>query len=57
LNKPKVQNETVIQYGTTAGAAAAVGAAVTPTAPKSELEPVVPDPKAVQPAIPNQKQS
>jgi hypothetical protein len=40
--KPKVQNETMIQYGTTAGSAAAVDAAVTPTEQKPELEPVVP---------------
>jgi len=33
-NKPKVQNETMIQYGTTAGSAAAVGAAITPTEKK-----------------------
>ena len=54
-NKPKVKNETMIQYGTTAASAAAAGAAVTPTAPKSELEPVVPGPKPVQPAIPERK--
>jgi hypothetical protein len=53
-NKPKVKNETMIQYGTTAGAA---GAAVTPTEKKPELEPVVPGPKPVQPAIPDQKKS
>jgi len=56
-NKPKVKNETMIQYGTTAAAAAAVGAAVTPTAPKPQLEPVAPGPKPVQPAIPDQKKS
>jgi hypothetical protein len=33
-NKPKVKNETMIQYGTTAASAAAAGAAVTPTAAK-----------------------
>jgi hypothetical protein len=30
-SKPNVKNETMIQHGTTAGSAAAVGAAVTPT--------------------------
>jgi hypothetical protein len=53
-NKPKVQNETMIQYGTTAGAAAAAGAGVTPTE-KKPLEPVAPGPKPVAPAIPDQK--
>ena len=53
-NKPKVRSET-IQYGTPAGAAAAAGAAVTPTEKKPELEPTVPGPKPVQPAIPDQK--
>jgi hypothetical protein len=56
-NKPKVQNETMIQYGTTAGSAAAVGAAVTPTEQKPEIEPAVPGPKRVAPAIPDQKKS
>jgi hypothetical protein len=37
--KPRVQNETMIQYGTTAASAAAAGAAVTPTEQKPELEP------------------
>jgi hypothetical protein len=56
-NKPKVQNETMIQYGTTAASAAAVGAAITPTEKKPELEPVAPGPKPVAPAIPDQKKS
>ena len=56
-NKPKVQSETRIQYGATAGAAAATGAAVTPTEKKPELEPVVPGSKPVAPAIPDQKKS
>jgi hypothetical protein len=55
--KPKVQNETMIQYGTTAGSAAAVGAVVTPTEQKPEIEPAVPGPKRVAPAIPDQKKS
>ena len=56
-NKPHVKNETMIQYGTTAAAAAAVGATVTPTSPKPALEPVAAGPKRVQPAIPDQKKS
>ena len=56
-NKLKVQNETMIQHGTTAGSAAAVGAAVTPTEQKPEIEPAVPGPKPVAPAIPDQKKS
>jgi hypothetical protein len=55
--KPKVQNEAMIQHGTTAGSAAAVGAAVTPTEQKPEIEPAVPGPKPVAPAIPDQKKS
>ena len=55
--KPKVQNETVIQQGTTAGSAAAAGAAVTPTEQKPEIEPAVPGPKPVAPAIPDQRKS
>jgi hypothetical protein len=55
--KPKVQNETMIQHGTTAGSAAAVGAAVTPTEQKPEIEPAVPGPKPVAPAIPDHKKS
>jgi hypothetical protein len=34
-NKPKVQYETMIQYGTTAASAAAAGATVTSTAPQA----------------------
>jgi hypothetical protein len=56
-NKPNVKNETMIQYGTTAGSAAAAGAAVTPTEKKPEIEPVTPGPKPVAPAIPDQKKS
>jgi hypothetical protein len=52
-NKPSVQSGTMIEYGTTAGAAAAVGAVVTDTTTKSALEPAAPGPKPVQPAIPN----
>jgi hypothetical protein len=56
-NKPKIENETMIQYGNTAAAAAAAGAAVTPTENKPELEPAPPGPKPVQSAIPDQKKS
>jgi hypothetical protein len=54
-NKPNVKNETMIQHGTTAGSAAAAGAAVTPTEQKPALEPVPAGPKPVAPAIPDQK--
>src|SRR5450755_1539924 len=56
-NKPKVQNETMIQHGTTAGSAGAVGAAVAPTEQKPEIEPAVPGPKPVAPAIPDQRRA
>jgi hypothetical protein len=54
-NKPKLKNETMLEYGTTAASAAAAGAGVTPTAPKPAIEPVVPGPKPAQPAIPERK--
>lgn len=56
-NKPKVQDETMIQYGTTAAAAQAAGATVTETAPKPVLEPVAPGPKPAQPAIHDRNKS
>lgn len=56
-NKVKVQNETMIQYGNTAAAAAAAGATVTSRPAKPELEPVAPGPEPVQPAIPDQSKS
>jgi hypothetical protein len=37
--KPKVRTEAMIQQGTTAGSATAVGATVTPTEQKPEFEP------------------
>jgi len=49
--RPKVQTAEV-NHKTTGDAARAVGAKVTPTAPKSELEPNVPGPKPAQPANP-----
>jgi hypothetical protein len=51
-SRPKVQTADIANYKTTGAAARAVGATVTPTAPKSELEPVVPGPKPAQPANP-----
>jgi hypothetical protein len=56
-NKPTVKDEAMMQYGSTAASAAAVGAAITPTEKKPELEPVAPGPKPVAPAIPDQKKS
>jgi hypothetical protein len=51
-NRPQVQTAEVANYKTTGEAARAVGAAVTPTAPKPALEPVAPGPKPAQPANP-----
>jgi len=51
-NKPKVQTAAVANYTTTGDAARAVGAAVTRSEPKSQLEPVAPGPKPVHPANP-----
>jgi hypothetical protein len=56
-NKPQVQSETMVQFGTTAAAAQAAGATVSETAPKPVLEPVAPGPKPAQPAIPEQSKS
>ena len=50
--RPKVQTAEVASHKTTGEAARAVGAKVTPIAPKSELEPMVPGPKPVEPASP-----
>ncbi len=50
-NKPHLQTAEV-NYSTTDAAARAVGAKVTPTQPKPELEPVAPGPKPVQPVNP-----
>ena len=50
--KPRVQTAEVASYRTTGDAARAVGAKVTPTAPKSELEPIAPGPKPAEPASP-----
>lgn len=50
-NKPNVRTAEVY-YSTTGAAARAVGAKVTPTLPKSAIEPVAPGPKPTQPANP-----
>lgn len=50
--RPKVQTAQVANYKTTGDAARALGAKVTATAPKPELEPNVPGPKPAQPANP-----
>ena len=51
-NKPKVQTAAMAHYSTTGEAARAVGASVTPSAPKLQLEPDPPGPKPVHPANP-----
>jgi hypothetical protein len=51
-NRPNVQTAEVANYKTTGAAARAVGATVTSTEPKPELEPVAPGPKPAQPANP-----
>jgi hypothetical protein len=51
-NRPEVQTAEVANYKTTGEAARAVGAKVTPTAPKPALEPAAPGPKPAQPADP-----
>jgi hypothetical protein len=50
--RPRVQTAEVANYRTTGDAARAVGAKVTPTAPKSELEPTGLGPKPAEPASP-----
>ena len=52
-NKPKAQNPVVANYSTTGEAARAAGAKVTPTDPKSEVEPEPPGPKPIHPANPS----
>ena len=48
-SRPNFQSAEVVNYGTTGDAARAAGAKVTPTAPKTEIEPEMPGPKPVQP--------
>jgi hypothetical protein len=50
--RPKVQTAQVANYKTTGDAARAVGAKVTPTAPKPALEPNVVGPRPAEPADP-----
>lgn len=50
-SRPQVQTAEVATYRTTGEAARAVGASVTPTAPKAAIEPAAPGPK-VQPNNP-----
>ena len=45
-SRPLVQTAEVATYRTTGEAARAVGASVTPTAPKAAIEPAAPGPKA-----------
>jgi len=49
---PQVQPAEVANYKTTGEAARAIGAMVTPTAPKPLLEPDAPGPKPAHPANP-----
>jgi hypothetical protein len=56
-NKPNVRNETMIQYGSAAAAAAAIGATVTPTEQKPEVKPVATGAKPGQHAIPDQRKT
>jgi hypothetical protein len=48
-SRSKVQATEVANYATTGNAARAAGAKITPTAPKSAIEPEMPGPKPVQP--------
>lgn len=50
-NRPRMR-DVEISYPTTDAAARAVGARVTPTAPKPAIEPEAPGPKPTQPANP-----
>jgi hypothetical protein len=51
-SRPNVEAAETANYKTTGAAARAAGATVTPTAPKSGLEPDMPGPKPAQPANP-----
>jgi hypothetical protein len=51
-NRPHVQTAEMVNYTTTDAAAQAAGARVTPTEPKSQLQPIAPGPKPAQPANP-----
>jgi hypothetical protein len=47
-NRPHLKTS-MVNYGSTAAAAKAVGATVTPTEPKAAIEPEAPGPKRAQP--------
>jgi hypothetical protein len=51
-NRPQAQTADVANYKTTGEAARAVGATVTPTAPKPAIEPDTSGPKPAHPANP-----
>jgi hypothetical protein len=51
-NRPRVQSPEIVHHTDTAAAAQAASATVTPTAPKSEIEPVPAGPEPAQPANP-----
>jgi hypothetical protein len=51
-SKPHLQTAEMIDYPTTSAAAKAAGATVTPTAPKTQIEPIAPGPTPAQSAIP-----
>jgi hypothetical protein len=50
-----VSSPLAVRYESTADAAKGAGATVTPTTPKSALEPAAPGPKRALPAIPENK--
>jgi hypothetical protein len=51
-SKPHLQTAEIVDYPSTLAAAKGAGATVTPTAPKTQLEPIARGPKPAQPAIP-----
>jgi len=51
-HRPRVETAEAASHRTTGEAAGAVGATVTPTAPKPKLEPVPPGPKPAEPPNP-----
>jgi hypothetical protein len=51
-SRPIPQPAQIANYQTTGAAAHAVGAQVTPTEPKADIEPTPPGPKPAQPADP-----
>jgi hypothetical protein len=51
-SKSRLQTAEMVDYPTTSAAAKAAGATATPTAPRTQLQPIAPGPKPAQPAIP-----